>query len=146
MTPIQADAETIMALRRATGLPVLKAREFLTTSAPELVQRILDGYRVRHIERLGSLPKELREKIVEASEKQSPHSFLCNPIEDDPEVGATVREVLERTSHEIEASYALDRPRGLCHLIWRTAQERLLRQHSITWYTPAQMNPGTCFD
>ena len=140
------DAETTMAVHRATGLPVMKAKEFIMTAAPELVRRILEGHRVRHFIHLSKLPSELVDKIIEASEDQSSETFLRDPIEDDPAVGKIIHEVLERTSLELEARYAKERPMGLCHLIWRTAQERLLHEHSLVWYSPAQMNPGCCFD
>lgn len=119
-----------MSIRKATGLPVMQAREFITASSAELVQRILDGHRVRHATQLGNLHAH----------------FLQDPIQDDPLVGPIVRRVIEEVSRELETAHAHNRPRGLCHLIWRTTQERLLQDHSIVWYSPAQLNPGSCFD
>lgn len=125
MMNVAPDADTTMAVHRATGLPVMKAKAFIMTKSPELVRRILEGHRVQLITQPGG---------------------LSDPIEDDPVVGWTVRQVLEQTGLEIEAAHAHDRPRGLCYLIWRTAQERLLREHAIVWYSPEQMNPATIFD
>jgi hypothetical protein len=144
VTAIQPDAVTTMAIHKATGLTVLQARDFIMASAPELIQRILDGRRVRHLMRLGTLPKEVVGRILEASESQSNDSFLHDPVEDDPEAGPTVRQTLKQVSQELEAIHG--RRMGLCHLIWRTTQDRLLQEHAIVWYSPAQMNPGSCFD
>jgi hypothetical protein len=135
-----------MAIHKATGLPVMQAREFITASSAELIQRILDGHRVRHATHLGHLPDELASRIIGASDMQADAHFLQDPIQDDPLVGPIVRRVIEEVSRELETAHAHNRPRGLCHLIWRTTQERLLQDHSIVWYSPAQMNPGSCFD
>lgn len=146
MRAIKPDAQTTIAIHKATGLSVLKAREFIIASPAELIQRILDGHRVRHATHLSRLPEELVSKILKASDEQDHDQFLRDPIEDDPVVGSTVRQVIENVGREIEVLHGSDRPMGLCHLIWRTAQERLLRDHSIVWYSPGQMNPGSCFD
>jgi hypothetical protein len=122
----------------------MQAREFITASSAELIQRILDGHRVRHATHLGQLPDELALRIIDASDMQADAHFLQDPIQDDPLVGPVVRQVMEAVSRELEI--AENRPRGHCHLIWRTTQERLLHDHSIVWYSPAQMNPGSCFD
>ncbi|GEP45196.1 hypothetical protein [Brevifollis gellanilyticus] len=144
MSALQPDAETVMAVRQATGLAVMEAKELIQTS-PELAQRVLDGHKVRFITRLAKLPVELREKILEASDSQRDEHFLCDPIESDPVVGATIRETLERVGCELETARGRYQM-GLCHSIWRTAQSELLQKHGIVWYTPAQMNPGACFD
>jgi hypothetical protein len=146
VTAIKPDAETTMAIHKATGLPVMQAMAFITTSSAELIQRILAGYRVRHTAHLAQLNDELASRIIGASDTQEDAHFLRDPIENDPRVGPTVRRVIEDVSRELETVHADDRPMGLCHLIWRTTQERLLQDHSIVWYSPAQMNPGSCFD
>ncbi len=126
MAKIVPDASTTMAMHRATGLPVMEAKAFIIEESPELVRRILEGHRVQL----------MTQTWVR----------LHDPIEDDPVAGGTVRQVLEQTGSEIEAEHAHERPRGLCYLIWHTAQKRLLLDHAIVWYTPAQMNPCSCFD
>jgi hypothetical protein len=72
------------------------------------------------------------------------HESLHDPIEDDETFGPIVRSVMEQAAREMEAQHG--RVMGLCDAIWRLTRERLLQEHSIVWYSPAQMNPGSCFD
>lgn len=140
----QPDAETTMAVHRATGLPVMQAKEFIRTSSPDLVERILAGHQIRYATQLASLPAELAGRIEDASARQRLLAFLHDPIEDDSTVGPIVRSVMEQASREMEAKHG--RVLGLCHAVWHRTRERLLQEHSIVWYSPAQMNPGSCFD
>lgn len=127
MKAIEPNAEETMAIRRATGLPVLEAKEFIRSSSPELIQRILDA----HSARCAAGTQEAREA-------------LRDPIEDDAVAGAVVRKVLAEVERDVEAEYGT--LRMLCHLIWNNARRRLLEEHGIVWYSPAQMNPGSVFD
>ncbi|MES2706916.1 MAG: hypothetical protein V4726_09975 [Verrucomicrobiota bacterium] len=140
----KTEAQTAMAIHMATGLPVLRAREFIRTSPPELVKRILEGEHERCFRLLNSVPRDLEERIQQASKEQATRTYLSDPMENDPETGPIIRRILEAVSREIEAERGC--VMGLCHVIWHTTRERLLREHSIVWYSPAQMNPGSIFD
>lgn len=131
-----------MAVHRATGLPVMQARELIRGSPPDLIDRILAGHQLRHAVYLASLPAE--PGIHNASVLQHIHEPLHDPIEDDEAVGPIVRRVMDQALRDMEAKHG--RVRGLCHASWRLARERLLKEHSIVWYSPAEMNPASCFD
>ena len=128
-----------MRFRRATGLGVLRAREFLTRE-----------------------PRDLWERILEAAEARPTGVYLRDPMESHPEFGPVISRVLEEVRVEAEQAHRVRvaeleetspaftvifrYPRGLCHHIWRDAQERLRKEHGIEWRTPAEMNPGGVFD
>ena len=133
-----------MAVHRATGLPILQAREFIRSSPPDLIDRILAGHQIRYATHLASLPPELSSRIQDASAVQRVHQLLYDPIEDDEIFGPIVRRVMEQADRDMEAQHG--RVMGLCHAIWRLTRDRLLQEHSIIWYSPAQMNSGSCFD
>lgn len=137
-------AERVMAIRKATGLPVLEARAFIQKAPPELVERVLEGDRMRYECWRRSVPAELTDKIGCAAHQRSNCAYLRDPAEDDPETGPVIREILDQVTEELKPEEGWQM--GLCHLIWRTAKERLLREHSIVWYTPSEMNPGSIFD
>ncbi|HWB01508.1 MAG TPA: hypothetical protein VG796_00700 [Verrucomicrobiales bacterium] len=127
MKAIEPSAEETMAIRRATGLPVLEAKEFIRSSSPELIQRILDAHSARR-----------------AVATQEAREALHDPIEDDAVAGAVVRRVLAEVERDVKAECGTLRMQG--HLIWNNARKRLLKEHGIVWYSPAQMNPGDVFD
>jgi hypothetical protein len=137
-------AELTMAVRQATGMGVLKAREFAATTDPALLMRILHAGKLPCPDKLVSLPGELRERIFQASADQN-SLHLVDPIESDPVFGP----VIQRTRDEFEAE-VLDEEgglaRGTCHLIWLRTKRRLSEEHGIEWYSPAEMNPGSIFD
>jgi hypothetical protein len=122
----------------------MQARELIRSSPPDLIDRILAGHQIRYATHLASLPPELSNRIQDASAIQPMHEPLHDPIEDDETFGPIVRSVMEQATREMEAQHG--RVMGLCHAIWRLTRDRLLQEHSIVWYSPAQMNPGSCFD
>lgn len=138
-----------MAFRAATGLSVLKAKEFIGAQSPDLVDRIVKAaaarLRIPDVNKLANVPPELQDRIFLAAEKSGEVPYLIDPIEDDPEVGPDIRRILGEV--EVAMRDADGRPRlGACHLIWRLAKERLAKECGIKWYSPAEMNPGSCFD
>jgi hypothetical protein len=139
-----SEAKTVMAVRSATGLGVMKAREFVRNAAPELVRRVLEGHTMLYECWLRSLPTDQTDRIQLAARRPMVLFHLTDPIGDDPEAGPIVRQVLDEIHRELEAEGGWRI--GFCHLMWRTAKERLLREHGIVWYTPAEMNPGSIFD
>jgi hypothetical protein len=121
---MRPDAEKTMAIRRATGLPVLEAEKFIQSSSPDLIRRILDAHR--------------------AVSKDSRTISLHDPIGDDAMMGAVVRSVRAEVEREVEANHGT--LRTTAHLVWNTMRRKLLEEHGIVWYSPAQMNPGSVFD
>lgn len=130
-------AEAVKRFREATGMGWMASKLFLAGRSPELCERILD-----------------------ARLQQPEARTLHDPIEDHPnysEIIATIRDSIEK---EIRDEIALknsarrnkgddtalrDWPLGTCHLLWRRMKKRLASE-GITWYSLADMNPGSRFD
>lgn len=72
--------------------------------------------------------------------------YLTDPIEEDPEIGPTVRRVLNEMTEVMRREADGQRQLGLCHRVWTLTKDRLLREHDMKWYSPAEMNPGSCLD
>lgn len=134
-----------MAVREATGMGVLQAREFARTTDPALLKRILVE-KVRCPDKLPSLPEELRERIFKASASQDNGSHLVDPIEFDPVLGPVIRKVMDEASAEMREEFGQWPQEGICHSIWKRTKQRLSQEHGIDWYSPAEMNPNSLFD
>jgi hypothetical protein len=130
-------AEIVKRFREATGMGWMASRLFLAGKSPELCERILDA----RLQRLVSLT-------------------LHDPIEDHPDYAATIAAIRDSTEKEVRKEIELenaarrdagddtflrDWPLGTCHLIWRRMKDKLAAK-GITWYSPAEMNPGVHFD
>ncbi|GEM_PF-3811905 len=128
----------------------MESKKYLQTWGEELVSRILEaarnGGRLPPLDSLGKQPTELQDKILEASRVPSEWNFLRDPIENDSEVGPLVKGVLQDEEARIRSENPDHWPLGSCHLIWKRTKTRLLEDHNITWYSPAEMNPGSAFD
>ena len=146
----EATPERIMAFRAATGLPVLQAKEFMASHSTDLVDRILKAAAARihlpDVNALATVTPDLLDRIFHAAEMRKRSRFLTDPIEEDPDVGPTVRRVLDETTEVVTREAEGQRRLGLCHRVWGLTKERLSREHGITWYSPSEMNPGSCFD
>jgi hypothetical protein len=132
----------IMRLRRATGLGVLAARKYLLEHDADQCERII--------------------RAAEWATPRDPGSHLRDPLESDPIAGPIIARILNEVGDAVEvwhrariAELERESPavadlfrsgRGLCHRIWLDAKERLLREEGIDWKSPAEMNPGSCFD
>jgi len=129
-------AEQIARLRKATGLGWLEARLYFAGRSAELCSR-----------------------IVEAKERQGSET-LHDPIEEDPDyrqrisdAKAKAEQVYRDYNAKRNAEYTRrglhhmvsESRRGSCHFIWRETK-RMLVEEGITWYSPAEMNPGYKFD
>ena len=112
-------AQEIMRLRKATGMGVVESRKFLDDKSPDLVAR-----------------------IIKAHGTQSEQT-LHDPIEDDPEFVDAIAE----TDREVDGLLKNEAERlGLCHLHLMHKKRILKERFGITSYSPADMNPGCCFD
>lgn len=142
--------EKIMAFRAATGLTMSESKEFLARHPTDLIHRILSaaaaGVTLPDVNALAAVAPDLRDRIFRAAEVPERSSFLTDPLENDPEVGAIIRRILDETTAVVRREMGGTRQLGSCHRIWRLTKERLLKDHGITWYSPAEMNPGSCFD
>ena len=123
-------ASEVMAIRVATGLGVNEAREFLESKPKLLVTRILEAAKIAG-------------RVTDAVSSKLETTFLEDPLIGDSEVGPVVQRVLEEESEKARQVYP---GRGVCHLIWKNTKERLQNQYGIEWYSPAELNPGVCFD
>ena len=128
-------AELVARLRKATGLGRVAARMFLARSGL-LAKRII---------------------VAHASQK---HRTLHDPLEDDAVYGQKIADAKAKAG-EIFREYLAKRnadyirrglnhmvsehPRGGCHFVWRETK-RILAEQGVTWYSPAEMNPGSIFD
>lgn len=68
---------------------------------------------------------------------------LVDPVQFDAVQGPIVQQVMKE---EMENIPGTEYRRGICYLIWRRTRERLEAEYGIRWYSPAEMNPGSCFD
>ena len=69
--------------------------------------------------------------------------FKHDPVEDTPEYISIQFELEELIAEKLK-----NRPRGLgyCHIYWSVKKHILKEKYNIDWRSPAEMNPGTCFD
>lgn len=135
--PETITAEVVARVRCKTGMPVLQCKRYLE-----------------------QLPPADYAKFIAAIDSQDGR-ILHDPIEDDPayasifeqvarEAEALIDQQIQERQRELRASgmehmESMVR-RGACHGIWHTMQRLLRERHGIEWRTPAQMNPGVCFD
>ncbi|WP_149499654.1 hypothetical protein [Roseiconus lacunae] len=130
--------ELIARLRRATGMPLLAAREALSQFPPD--QQI----------------------TMVATAEQDDSGMLRDPIEQDPIAGPIISSVLKSVALRVRREHEqrmddlrktspdmadfLSSGRGLCHRIWHDAKQELESDHQINWRSPAEMNPQCAFD
>jgi len=129
-------AETVRRFREATGMGWMEAKLFFARRGAELCERILRAHQEQ-----GKKP-------------------LHDPTEDDPELReriAVARQAAEQTHRQWIAEHNRELresgrerkigawPLGSCHHIWKILKENL-KGHGISWYSPAEMNPGYRFD
>jgi hypothetical protein len=130
-------AEIVKRFREATGMGWMASKLFLAGRSPELCERILEA----RLQQPGSIT-------------------LHDPIEDHLDYAETFVEIRELTEKELREEIAFrnaarrdagdttalrEWPLGTCHLMWRRMKDRLAAE-GITWYSPAEMNPGHHFD
>jgi len=135
MNPV-SKSETLKRFREATGMGWMQAKLFFGGRSAELCARILRA----HQEQAGPM--------------------YHDPIEDDSEFKvqiATARKAAEWNHRAWIADYnqklrdsgherhIRDWPLGSCHRIWKLKKD-YLSERGISWYSPAEMNPGHRFD
>lgn len=118
---LELSLEQIKQFRKATGCPVSKMRSVVEAMEPGL-----------------------RERMLIAVKTQEGPKFY-DPIEDDPKFASVIKNAEHVAMKHVEETVGAYR-RGMCHLIWNE-QARILKEvNGIIWYTPPEMNPGTCYD
>jgi hypothetical protein len=118
---LELSLEQIKLFRKATGCPVGKIRSVIEAMEPGL-----------------------RERMLIAVQTQEGPTFY-DPIEDDEQFRSVIKNAEQVATKHAEETVGMHR-RGKCHLIW-TEQARILKEvHGIVWYTPRELNPGTCYD
>lgn len=109
----------LFAYHKATGCPVMKAKAELLSMEPELRSRVFKA----------------------ALGQPSEWGGLRDPIEADP----ATRELVSVAARAAERLVGETVGRGRSHRIW-FEQKRILAAQGITWFSPADMNPGIAFD
>lgn len=109
----------LFAYHKATGCPVRHAKTVLLSMEPELRSRVFRAV-------LG---------------QPSQCTVLRDPIEND----TATRELVGVAARAAESLVGETVRRGRGHRIW-LEQKRILAEQGITWFSPADMNPGTIFD
>jgi hypothetical protein len=135
MNPVPK-AEIVKRFREATGMGWMESKLFFAGRGVELCERILRAH------------------------QEQGDGTLHDPIEDDPEFKeriAIARETAERDhrawiaerNRELHDSGREQQIRqwrlGSCHRIWKLMKEHL-KELGVSWYSPAEMNPGHRFD
>lgn len=118
----------------------MASKEFLTTGDAELCIRILRAH--------------------EEQGKERGNECLHDPLEQDPQFADVIAEARASAEARLwEIMPAIDgrpagpedaaspelRSLGNCHWVWMQMKEDL-RSKGLTWYSPAEMNPGSVFD
>lgn len=132
------DARAVMRFHRATGLPVMYCKQFLSSHTP--------ADRIHFM----------------AMADANPGKPLHDPIEDDPVIQPLLSAIFDEARREAiqwnEARFAeLEREsphlaelhrcgRGLCHIIWQRVKALMLERHGIRWRTPSEINTWVIFD
>ena len=127
-----------MRIRRATGLRILEAREFVKQTEPELVRRILTAY----------------DQQIDLADGDK---WLHDPVEDDPRFAKAFEEA------EAAAQFSMDRAvehararmkergltfsdtmlRSLASGVYTDTKKGFLKhRYGIDWYDYHEMNPG----
>ncbi|MBU2579989.1 hypothetical protein KKF19_03500 [Patescibacteria group bacterium] len=66
-----------------------------------------------------------------------------NPQENDPEI----KIIIKKAAKEAERNLIFTRKTlGYCHLFWDEQKRILKDKYGIDWKTPAERNPGVCYD
>lgn len=135
----QVDANRIMALRKATGLGILEAKQFLLENPEQLSNRILLSY-------------EKKQQRIKQGFK--PRSYLHDPIEDDERYSDIIKKakmtVFKLIKEENKQKLAELKKQNLEYIHTRSSSLRhsrklkqyLWEKHQIEWFSYHEMNPG----
>jgi len=140
-----------MELHFAVGLSVSEAAAFLEKD-PLLAGKMIKAARIQ-----GKLPEELIndadpdvyiKKLIRFcyDRKNQLNIHLRDPLELCSEFADTIKQVLDDETTKAINNSGGKYHMGLCHEIWYNTKHRLLKDYKIDWFTPAEMNPFTCFD
>lgn len=113
--------EEVFAYHKATGCPVMLAKDTLRAMQPLL-----------------------RARVLLAIQRPKRQVGLVDPLQDDPHFGRLISAAAVE-AREL-AQQAGRTGRGSCHFVWREQARILLERHDIVWFSPKQMNPHTVYD
>jgi hypothetical protein len=71
--------------------------------------------------------------------------FRHDPIEDNPAFQEAFKLASEQATKKLAELGFFKGTMGYCHAHWAHTKNAL-REMGIEWRTPAEMNPGVCFD
>jgi hypothetical protein len=131
-------AEDVMRFHRASGLPVMFCKQFLSSHT--------------HADRIQFI----------AMAEANPGKYLHDPIEDDPAVHPLFLAICDEAHRaaiewseariaELESAHPVIADmhrcgRGLCHVIWHRVKALMLDRHGIKWRSPREINTWVIFD
>ncbi|WP_338846285.1 hypothetical protein V8J88_21310 [Massilia sp. W12] len=116
-----ASTEEAFAYHKATGCPVLRAKEVLEGMEPLLRERVLQA-----------VSQKMRSRV------------LRDPIEEDPKASSIIAQAREEA--EVIVKQRGLSGKGVCHSIWFEQARILQDKFQIKWFSPKEMNPGVFFD
>lgn len=97
-----------------------------------------------HYSRVPRSDRKLYRARFAAASAANGDAKLHDPIEADPAFKSIFRKANRLAKVELQES-GID-GLGACLAYWNYKQRILREQFGIIWFTPAQMNPTTCFD
>jgi DNA-binding protein H-NS len=129
-------AETVKRFREATGMGWMSAKLFFSGRCAELCERILRAHeeqrdRILHDPIEDAL--EFKEQVLKARAKA------------EADQNEWVAEHNKKLRESGRAREIRERPLGSCHRVWMLMKEEL-KARGVSWYSPAEMNPGVHFD
>ncbi|MCS3744946.1 hypothetical protein FHY18_000476 [Xanthomonas arboricola] len=112
--------EEVFAYHKATGCPVMLAKDTLGAMQPLLRERVL--------------------LAIQRPKRQG----LVDPTQDDPHFAPLISAAAVEARELAQQAGRIGR--GSCHFVWREQAGILLERHDIVWFSPKQMNPHIMHD
>ena len=129
-------AEMLKRLREATGMGWLQTKLFFAGRTDELCKKILRA----HQEQTGQTLHAPTE-----DDSQFKDQIATARIAAEQNQKAWIFKQNQKLRDSGQGHLAREWPLGSCHRIWNLMKEDL-KQQGISWYSPAEMNPGYHFD
>lgn len=72
--------------------------------------------------------------------------IIEDPIESDPAYADILAEAEAAARENMGIIGLTEQSMGACHFIWGGKKQYLKEKYGIDWKSPAELNPGCCFD
>ena len=114
----------------------------------ELEKRFLEN----ELEEIAKKLDQLKEEKVLRNDNW--RTFLLSSVDTEAKRWYEGKSRLEKAAKEAQKLIKTDPEKaaqmfsmfGMCHMIWGLKKEILKEKYGMTWYTPAEVNPYTCYD